>query len=279
LSSSPKPEGPPRPAREAADDVWVDEGPVREAAETAVARGAEPDVGRGAEPATRAVSSGRRVAQHAPLMRSALPSDPRAQVAALVGAARAPQVVARLESAVRAFEHERYQEAEGLLGPLARELPGMPTVRELRGLSLYRLERWRAAATELEAYRDLTGAVDRLPVLADCYRAQRRYRKVDEVWTELREASPSAALVAEGRIVAAGALADQGDLQAAIALLERSTKAPKRVGPHHLRQWYALADLYDRAGDTPRAGALFRRIAAEQPGFGDVAIRLASLGR
>ena len=84
------------------------------------------------------------------------------------------------------------------------------------GLTLYRLERWRQAAAELEAYRALTGSADQLPVLADCYRALRRYDRVDELWAELREASPSAALVTEGRIVAAGALADQGDLQGAI---------------------------------------------------------------
>ena len=93
-------------------------------------------------------------------------------------------------------------------------------------------------------------------MLADCYRALRRYDKVDELWSELRASSPSAAVVAEGRIVAAGALADQGDLQGAIALLERSGPKPRRIREHHLRVWYALADLYDRSGDAPRARAL-----------------------
>ena len=39
--------------------------------------------------------------------------------------------------------------------------------------------------------------------------------------------------------------------------------------------WYALADLYERAGDVPRARELFRRDPADQPGFADVAQRLA----
>jgi len=48
---------------------------------------------------------------------------------------------------------------------------------------------------------------------------------------------------------------------------------------HHLRQWYALADLYDRAGDPPRARRLFERVRTESPGFADVNDRLANLGR
>ena len=92
-------------------------------------------------------------------------------------------------------------------------------------------------------------------MLADCYRALRRYDRVEALWDELRAASPSAAIVTEGRIVTAGARADQGDLRGAIGLLERSAATPRRVRDHHLRQWYALADLYDRSGDAPRARA------------------------
>ena len=193
------------------------------------------------------------------------------------GSRRLAPVAERLASARRAFQRERYQEARAVLAPLAREVPDSPAVRELLGLTLYRLERWRSAATELEAYQALAGSADQLPVLADCYRALRRYRRVDELWTQLREASPSAAVVAEGRIVAAGALADQGDLQGALALLERVPASPRVVREHHLRQWYALADLYDRAGDAPRARTLFRRIRDVDPSFADVSQRIANL--
>ena len=34
---------------------------------------------------------------------------------------------------------------------------------------------------ELEAYADLSGSVDQNPVLMDCYRATRRWRKVEEL--------------------------------------------------------------------------------------------------
>jgi len=40
----------------------------------------------------------------------------------------------------------------------------------------------------------------------------------------------------------------------------------------------ALGDLYERAGDTPRARELFGRIVAAEPDFADAAERLAGLG-
>ena len=143
---------------------------------------------------------------------------------------------------------------------------------------LYRLGRWKEAANQLEAFVDLTnGSTEQHPVLADCHRALRHYDKVDELWEELREASPGAEIVAEGRIVAAGALADQGRLADAIRLLTKAVKLPKRPREHHLRQAYALADLYERAGDLPQARALFRAIEQASPGFLDAAERAAGL--
>jgi tetratricopeptide (TPR) repeat protein len=116
-------------------------------------------------------------------------------------------------------------------------------------------------------------------VLADCYRAMRRFETVAQLWSELRAASPAPGLMAEGRIVAAGALSDQGDLRGAIALFERQREMPRTVREHHLRQWYALADLLDRSGDVVEARRFFSRVAGLDPDFVDVRERLAALGR
>lgn len=64
--------------------------------------------------------------------------------------------------------------------------------------------------------------------------------------------------MAEGRIVMAGALADQGDFAAAIKLLVRVADAPKKIREYHLKQWYVLADLYDRSGDVVRGSELLQ---------------------
>ena len=201
------------------------------------------------------------------------------EVAAAVEASMAPRVERRLGQAADAFERDHLTDALRILRPLAKEAPSVPAVRELLGLALYGTGQWAAAAKELEVFRSLGGSVEQHPVLADCYRALKRYVAAAELWDELREASPGAALVTEGRIVAAGALADQGDMDGAIQLLERGPLRPSRgAALHHARLWYALADLYERAGDAPKARELFGRVVAVEPGLADAAERLAGLG-
>ncbi len=127
----------------------------------------------------------------------------------------------------------------------------------------------------------MTGSTEQHPVLADCYRALKRPAMVAELWEELRQASPSAELVTEGRIVAAGSLADQGKVQEAIDLLSDDKKGkwrlPRQPREHHLRRAYALADLFERAGDVARARDLFERIQRADARFGDVGRRLKAL--
>jgi tetratricopeptide (TPR) repeat protein len=204
------------------------------------------------------------------------PSGVDDELRALAGS-DAEAVVDRVRRAGEAFGRERYADAIRILAPVHEIYPQSAAVRELWGVLRYRQGRYREAAEELEVFRELTGSVDQHPVLMDCYRAQRRYGRVEELWRELREASPSAELMAEGRIVAAGALADRGRLQDAVRLLRRASLDPAKVRPHHLRQWYALADLAERSGDLPLARRLFQKIRTEDPEFFDVSERLAQL--
>jgi hypothetical protein len=104
-----------------------------------------------------------------------------------------------------------------------------------------------------------------------------RFGQVETLWDELRSASPGADLVAEGRIVAAGALADQGRLADAIRLLESGRKKVAKPHERHLRMAYALADLYERAGDVPGARSQFGWLRSQDPDFADVEDRLANL--
>jgi tetratricopeptide (TPR) repeat protein len=253
----PAPKAP--PAWEPEEWVEVDED-VRDVASKAVERG-----GRATRRATQVDDRRAGSAIDEELTRVAGPST-------------APKLAQRLADAGRAYERERYDEARKLLRPLADRAPASAAVRELYGLTLYRLGRWRDAQRELEAFRALSGSTEQHPVLADCARALGQWAQVEQLWEELRTASPGAALVAEGRIVAAGALADQGRLPEAVDLLEAGTRRARRAQEHHRRMLYALADLYERAGDVPRARQLFRRVAEADPGFADVAVRLRSLG-
>ena len=216
----------------------------------------------------------RRVPDPAPID---LAEEVRAQLARAVPNARRERVERRLAEAAEHFEEDRFADAAKVLKKLVDEAPTVPAVRELYGLTLYRQEKWKLAAKELEAYRQISKSSDQLPVLADCYRALRQWALVEECWTEVREVSPSAEIVTEGRIVMAGSLADRERLVDAIRVLEQGWSFPKRPLVHHLRRAYALADLYERAGDVPKARQLFNRIKVVDPTFADVGARIRSL--
>ena len=193
--------------------------------------------------------------------------------------ATADRAIERLARALHAFEAHRYSESRKLIMPLLSQVVGLAIVHEVAGLSMYRLGRWQDAADQLEIARGIKpGEVVNHPVLADCYRALRRYEKVTELWESMKLLSPPAALLAEGRIVAAGALADQGELQSAVRMMTHGTSDPHKVQEHHLREWYVLADLYDRAGDIASARRLFLKIQNSDAKFADVVDRLNTLG-
>lgn len=245
-------------------ETWIDEGPIPASAPGSRGRGERRE---GARTTTGHSRGSAKIKVHAPLLTD------------LVGVKRAGRLEGRLGEAADAFAEERFGQARQILAPIAREVPDLPEARELHGLTLYRLGKWKEAARELDAFVQLSGgSTEQHPVLADCRRALQQYKEVDRLWEELREASPSGPLMTEGRIVAAGALADQADLAGALRVLAKGFRFPKKPLEHHLRRAYALADLYERSGDVPQARALFGRIAHADPEFLDAVDRAAGLG-
>jgi tetratricopeptide (TPR) repeat protein len=243
-------------------EKWVDDGPLRTAAELAVIRGASVD--------------DKPVRERRP---SELDPDAVAEVEREAGSQRSVRYRERLTSAAEALDRGRYDDARRMVRPVLRDLPNVAMAHEIAGLSFYATGQWRKAAAELETARGLDHSVRHHAVLADCYRALKRFDTVDELWNDLKAASPEPALMAEGRIVAAGALADQGDVRGALKVLERCRDVPKKVREYHLRQWYVLADLLDRSGDIIEARRFFGLVAQHDSEFADVMQRLANLGR
>ena len=215
--------------------------------------------------------------------RKALPPEIAADIrnAAYVATAlHRERLVEKAESAYGAYERGRYQDALRAIKPVAEETPSVAAVRELAGLAAYRSGKWREAVRHLDAHALLTDSAEHIPVLMDCQRALHKPKKVADLWTQLRQSSPEPDVLAEGRIVAAASLADSGDLQSAIAMLATAgaSKALRNPSNRHIRQWYLLADLYERAGDVPRARELFERVLRVDREAYDVADRLRGLG-
>ena len=210
-----------------------------------------------------------------------LDPDVLAAVEREAGPQRSARVRERLTAAAEALGRNRYDDARRMVSTVLRDAPNVAMGHEIAGQAFYATGQWRKAIAELELARELDHSLVHHPVLADSYRALKRYDKVEELWRELREASPEPGLMAEGRIIAAGALADQGDLRDALSLMQKAAVVPKtgKVREHHLRQWYVLGDLHDRAGDVVDARRFFSLVVQHDADFADARQRLANLGR
>ena len=196
-----------------------------------------------------------------------------------LGTRASVRALKRYDAALQAFEAHRYEDARKILNPMAKEYADVSAVHEMLGLCLYRAGQWKRALTELET------AVSQNPdwifnhaVIEDCHRALGNHQMVEKYWRELAEASPHPELLAEGRIVMAGSLADRKLFEEAHALMEKAAGDLKRPSEYHLRQWFVIADLYDKQGNVIKARQFFERIALHDRQFVDVAERLATLG-
>jgi hypothetical protein len=212
----------------------------------------------------------------------ALPGDVAADVRkAFIGTAyMREKMVLTLTKAAEAYDRKRYEEALRLGRVVADAVPGVAPVRELTGLAAYRAERWNMAKIHLRAHFTITGDAEHLPLVMDCDRANFRFRAVAKTFAELEVSEPSAEVLAEGRIVMAASLADQRLYAEAIELLTKAgaTKQLRNPSYRHVRLWYALADVYDRAGDLTSARELFARVVLAEPDAYDAKSRLGELG-
>jgi tetratricopeptide (TPR) repeat protein len=212
----------------------------------------------------------------------ALPGDVAADVRkAFIGTAyMREKMVNTLTRAAEAYDRKRYEEALRLGRIVADATPGVAAVRELTGLAAYRAERWAMSRIHLRAYFTISGDPEHLPLVMDADRANHKDRAVEKTFAELMESEPSAEVLAEGRIVMAATWADQQKYAEAIDLLTRAGAAKHLRNPsyRHVRLWYALADVYDRAGDTAAARELFARVVLAEPDAYDATQRLSELG-
>lgn len=166
--------------------------------------------------------------------------------------------------AATAFEEENLASAIKLAEQAKHIALRSATVRELLGLAYYRDGKFKQAAAELSAFRRLAGSTEQNPVLADCYRAMNKPERALELCNELDDSVPEP-IRYEGAIVAAGALAEMGRVDEAIARIESLDLNPASAGQHHLRAWYVLGDLLERRGRFTLALNFFEAVSAADP--------------
>jgi tetratricopeptide (TPR) repeat protein len=115
-------------------------------------------------------------------------------------------------------------------------------VREAVGIAAYRCGDWAQALAELRAARRMGSKSALLPLIADCERGVGRPERA----IELARTPEAEALIGDDadelRIVVAGARADMGQMEQALAVLTSPPLDPKRVGSTAARLFYANAE-------------------------------------
>ena len=152
-------------------------------------------------------------------------------------------------------------------------------IREAVGIAAYHCGDWGQALSELRAARRMGSKSSLLALLADCERGLGRPERAIEL-----ARGPEAAQLAgddadELRIVAAGARADLGQLDQALAVLSTPQLDPNRTGSTAARLFYAYADTLLALGRDDEALQWFLRSAgADIEGVTDAEDRVAELG-
>jgi tetratricopeptide (TPR) repeat protein len=152
-------------------------------------------------------------------------------------------------------------------------------IREAVGIAAYHCGDWGQALSELRAARRMGSKSPLLALLADCERGLGRPERAIEL-----ARGPDAAQLAgddadELRIVAAGARADLGQLDQALAVLSTPQLDPNRTGSTAARLFYAYADTLLALGRDDEALQWFLRSAgADIEGVTDAEDRVAELG-
>jgi hypothetical protein len=174
--------------------------------------------------------------------------------------------VEHLAAAVEAFVAGKYGKA-ARAAEAAKELaPRSPTVREVLGLSAYRLSRWDAALRELKTYRRFTGETWHIPIEMDVLRALDRPDDVERSWELLQRLGGARQAIDEGKVVYASYLLDRDDAAGAWRVAN-----PGRIGndpsESELRVWYVAAKAAARAGDPATARRLYEAVQGNDPAF------------
>jgi tetratricopeptide (TPR) repeat protein len=210
--------------------------------------------------------------------RTGLPRDVASELRQTARAGKADAAIARLERAAELMERDDARGAAAEAQKAKDLAPRSPSVREVLGLALYRLERYREALTEMQAYHRMSGRADQNHIIADCLRAVGRSdRAVPLAEEALAARGVPLAAKTEAVIVAASALADQGKFDQALGLLRRIRTRDDVAGPEVIRVWYVTGDILDRAGRPDEASRQFRKILRHDASAYDAAERLAQL--
>lgn len=151
-------------------------------------------------------------------------------------------------------------------------------IREAVGIAAYYCGDWAQALSEFRAARRMGSKSQLLPLIADCERGVGRPERAIELARSAEAAQLTGDDADEMRIVAAGARADLGHLDQALAVLASPSPDPSRTGTTAARLFYAYAETLLALGRGDEAVQWFiHASAADVDGVTDAEDRVDEL--
>ena len=173
----------------------------------------------------------------------------------------AETVARHLVAAERAMEAEDFRLARAHIAAAQRRAARVAPVREAAAIAAYRDGDYSAALAELRTVRRMSGGSAYLPMMADCERGMGRPQKALDFIRRQDLSSLDAETKVELLIVAAGARADLGQIDAAVVTLRIPELTRLKPGTTRARLQYAYSDLLARAGRRNEAWEWMERAA------------------
>ena len=161
----------------------------------------------------------------------------------------------------------------------ARQRSGrIAAIREAVGIAAYRCGDWAQALSELRAARRMGAKSELLALIADCERGVGRPERAIELARTPEAEALTGDEADELRIVIAGARADLGQLEQALAVLASPPLDPKRSGQTAARLFYAYAEALLALERTDEAVQwFFHAASADVEGVTDAEERISEL--
>lgn len=186
------------------------------------------------------------------------------------------EIVGRhLAAADEALVEDDVETARAHVAAARRRAGRVAAVREAAGVVAYLAGDYAEAIAELRAVRRMTGTADYLPMMADCERGLGRPRRALELLKEIDLRLVDDATRVEVALVAAGARADLGQVDAALILLDAPDLTQLPAGGARARLEYARAELLMQAGREAEGRAWLQRAAdSDVDGVTDAAERV-----
>lgn len=214
-----------------------------------------------------------------------LPVRVRKEIDRLVNdRARAREVKLALSLGVAASDDDDHATARRYLAWAKHLAPRATVVRESLGIALYRAGDLRAALSELQNYRRLSGSDDQNHLLADCLRAEGRdlSRAIEVGMALVDDGAADIERRVEAAIVVAAVHLDLGAPARARGVLSTFLDGPTAAGvpdPSTVRLLWMAADVAEAEGRADDAVASLERLHDLDEDYPDVPERLARLRR